>query len=72
MATASLRKRFTKCVQCGTSLIFPGGSEEGDRRQTNDLRNCPVCGPWLSTIADVANGPDNEAKRLEEFFARFS
>ena len=65
MATATSRKRFTKCVQCETTLIFPGASE-------NNGTSCPVCGHGFSTVDRVANGPDTDAQRLEEFFARFS
>ena len=65
MATATSRKRFTKCVQCETTLILPEASE-------NNVPHCPVCGHGFSTIDRVVNGSDTDAQRLEEFFARFS
>ena len=72
MATATSRKRFTKCVQCENTLILPGWSENNGSRETADFRHCPVCGHEFSKIDHVVNGADTDAERLEEFFARFS
>ena len=72
MATATSRKRFIKCVQCETTSILPGASENNGTRATSNFPHCPVCGHGFSTVDRVANAPDTDAQRLEEFFARFS
>ena len=72
MATATSRKRFTKCVQCETTLIIPGASDNSCTRATSNFQHCPVCGYGFSAVDRVANAPDTDAQRLEEFFARFS
>lgn len=72
MATATSRKRFTKCIQCETTLILPYLSEKAGAVESDGFRHCPVCGHGFSTIDRVVNGPVNDAQRLEEFFARFS
>jgi hypothetical protein len=72
MATSSRRKRFTECVVCRTTQIFPGLSENRDLGESGDFRHCPVCGQGFSTIDTAVNGPTSDHQRLEEFFARFS
>ena len=71
MAASSSRKRFSECVVCQTTLIFPGLSEQ-DKATANDFRQCPVCGQGFSTTETAVNGPTCDDQRLEEFFARFS
>ena len=72
MATATSRKRFTNAFSVKPRRFFPSRLKTPAHGQTNDFRHCPVCGHGFSTIDRVANGPDTDAQRLEEFFARFS
>ena len=72
MGSATSGQRFRKCVQCGTPLIFFRWSENSGTMQTDGFRHCPVCGHGFSTISDISNRGVDDAKRLEEFFSKFS
>ena len=41
MATATSRKRFIKCVQCETTSILPGASENNGTGATSNFRIVP-------------------------------
>jgi len=72
MGTSLPRRRFTECVVCGATLIFPGLSANNGKLETNDVWQCPVCGQGFSTNATAVNRPISDDQRLEEFFARYS
>ena len=73
MATATSRKRFTKCVQCETTSILP---EMRLKTTAHGQLTIFVIVPFADmdfrqSIA-LLIAPDTDAQRLEEFFARFS
>jgi hypothetical protein len=72
IVTSSLRKRFTECVVCRTTVIFPGLPGNKNAGETNDVRHCPVCGYGFSVTEIAVSGQSFDDKQLEEFFAQFS
>jgi hypothetical protein len=66
MATTASLRCSAKCIQCGTTLIFPEWSESLGDHETIHIWHCPICGHEFETTDDVIEQKPSDAEVIEE------